>query len=151
VNTDNREVLQADAEGKWLWSLGKDQRMLFLACLAHQLTVVGRNSYQVQTEELDQPRQLRKTNEILHRVTACLRDAVSGVESSGFVESMGARVLEPADEELRGLTHGRGRQSKSGSWVRRRPKAGRDLSERSQSQFGQMPTVPADRCREFQF
>jgi hypothetical protein len=105
VNTDNREVLQADAEGKWLWSLGKDQRMLFLACLAHQLTVVGRNSYQVQTEELDQPRQLRKTNEILHRVTACLRDAVSGVESSGFVESMGARVLEPADEELRGLTH----------------------------------------------
>jgi hypothetical protein len=98
-------MLQANAEGRWLWSLQRDQRMLFLARLAHELTVVGRNSYRVQTEELDQPCQLRMANEILHRVTACLRDALTGPESSGFVESMGAWVLEPADEELKGLTH----------------------------------------------
>jgi hypothetical protein len=79
--------------------------MLFLSRLAHELTVVGRNSYQIQTEDLEHPRQLRETNEILHRVTACLRDALMGTESSGFVESMGSRVLEPADEELVRLTH----------------------------------------------
>lgn len=99
------EELLPDAEGRWLWSLEKDQRMLFLARLAHELTVVGRNSYQIQTEEVDQPGQLRRTNEILHRVTACLRDALMCAESRSFVESMGARVLEPADEELKGLTN----------------------------------------------
>jgi hypothetical protein len=99
------EMLQANAEGRWVWSLEREQRKLFLARLAHELTVVGRNSYQVKTEELDQPRQLRETNEILHRVTACLRDALMGSESSEFVESIGARVLEPADEELKALTH----------------------------------------------
>jgi cell division ATPase FtsA len=99
------EMLQANEEGRWLWSLERDQRTLFLALLAHELTVVGRNSYQVQTEELDQPRQLRRTNEILHRVTACLREALIGAESGGFVESIGVRVLEPGDEELKGLTN----------------------------------------------
>jgi hypothetical protein len=76
-----------------------------LGLLANNLTVVGRNSYQVQTEDLDQPRQLRRTNEILNRVTSCLRDALIGSESSGFVESMGPLVLEPSDDELLQLTH----------------------------------------------
>ena len=98
-------MLQAIAEGTWLWSLQRGQRAVFLSILAHNLTVVGRNSYQVQTEDLDQPRQLRLTNEILHRVTSCLRDALIGSESSGFVESMGPRVLEPSDNELLPLTH----------------------------------------------
>jgi len=99
------EPLQAISEGTWLWALGRDQRTLFLGLLANNLTVVGRNSYRAQTEELDQPRQLRMTNEILNRVTSCLRDALTGSESSGFVESMGPRVLEPQDHELSQLTH----------------------------------------------
>lgn len=93
-------MLRTSDEFHWLWSLDAGQRTLFLARLAHCLTVVGRNSYRVQSLELDQPRQLRETNEMLHRVTAGLGDALQGNESSGFVESLAARVLEPEDAEL---------------------------------------------------
>jgi len=48
-------------------------KTLFLATLMHELTIAGRNSYRVQSEELDKPSQLRKVNEIQHRVAACLR------------------------------------------------------------------------------
>jgi hypothetical protein len=93
-------MLQTGEESQWLWTLDRDRRTLFLAQLAHELTIVGRNSYRVQSEDLDQPRQLRETNEILHRVTACLKDALQDSESGGFVESLGAIVLGTPDAEL---------------------------------------------------
>lgn len=64
-------------EAEWLISLDKKTKAVFLATLMHALTIAGRNSYRVQTEELDKPSQLRIINEVQHHVSACLRDMLS--------------------------------------------------------------------------
>lgn len=56
-----------NTEGQWFASLGSDDRKLFLAVLAHELTVAGRDSYRPGTDDLIKPQLLRKVNEVLHR------------------------------------------------------------------------------------
>ncbi|MCP5158615.1 MAG: hypothetical protein H6975_04235 [Gammaproteobacteria bacterium] len=92
-----------DAEGRWLVSLETHSKTLFLATLMHELTIVGRNSYRVRSEELEKPLQLRKVNETQHRVAACLRQLLSGQANESFQESIAAWVLEQQDTELQGL------------------------------------------------
>ena len=92
-----------EAEGEWLVAQGEKGKALFLATLIHAITIVGRNSYQPQTEELEKPSQLRNINEIQHRVAACLRQILSGQANEGFERSMAAWVLAQQDTELRDL------------------------------------------------
>lgn len=84
-------------------SLELHSKTLFLATLMHELTIVGRNSYRVQSEELDKPSQLRKINEVQHRVAACLCQILAGKADEGFQESIASWVLEQQDDELQGL------------------------------------------------
>ena len=93
-----------NAEGQWLASLRSDDRKLFLAVLAHQLTVAGRDSYRPGTHDLNKPRLLRQVNEVLHRVTAWLRSELSKPASREFCEALGQIVLDPSDSELVQLT-----------------------------------------------
>ncbi|MBK8507234.1 MAG: hypothetical protein IPL51_00870 [Candidatus Competibacteraceae bacterium] len=96
-------ICAIEAEGRWLVLLETRSKTLFLATLMHELTIAGRNSYRVQSEELDKPSQLRKVNEIQHRVAACLRQILSGEDNESFQESIAAWVLEQQDSELQGL------------------------------------------------
>src|SRR5438128_711453 len=90
----------AEQEGRWLASLQEQRKLLFLSKLGHELTIVGRNSYGPQTEELDKPAQLRKINEVQHRVLACLSQLIGGKCESGFQESIATLVLRQTDPEL---------------------------------------------------
>lgn len=92
-----------EAEGRWLVSLETHSKALFLATLMHELTIVGRNSYGVQNEELEKPSQLRKVNEIQHHVAACLLQVLSGQANESFQHSIAAGVLEQQDTELKRL------------------------------------------------
>lgn len=92
-----------EAEGSWLVSQNERSKAIFLATLMHAITIVGRNSYRAQTEELEKPSQLRKVNEIQHRVAACLRQLLSGQANESFERSIAAWVLEQQDTELRDL------------------------------------------------
>ena len=97
-------MLNSDAEGRWLSSLQGRKRALFLAILAHELTVGGREAYEAGTEAQDKPGLLRSVNEIQHRVTACLRGELRDAGKMDFVEALGRIVLEQPDPDLAGLT-----------------------------------------------
>lgn len=58
--------------------LSHTARTLLLARIAHLLTVSARGTYEVGTENILKPSLLRSYNELLHRVTAALRDHVNG-------------------------------------------------------------------------
>jgi hypothetical protein len=94
-------MLLPDAEGQWLASLRSDDRKLFLTCLAHQLTVAGRDSYRPGMNELDNPPLLRSMNEVLHRVTAWLRSELSGSSTPEFCGALAQIVLAQSE----GLAH----------------------------------------------
>jgi hypothetical protein len=92
-----------EAEGEWLVSQEEKTKAVFLATLAHAITIAGRNSYTVQSEELDKPSQLRKINEIQHRVLSCLREVLNGQANASFQRSSAIWVLEQPDKELQEL------------------------------------------------
>lgn len=96
----------AQAEGRWLVSLESRSKTVFLVTLMHELTIVGRSSYRPQSDELDKPWQLRKVNEIQHRVAACLRELLSGQGNESFQASVAAWVLDQQDTELQCLLSG---------------------------------------------
>lgn len=92
-----------EQEGLWLASLSTEQKVRFLSVLGHELTIVGRNSYKVQTEDLEKPAQLRKVNEVQHRVLACLSQLLAGNCEQSFQESIAKLVLQQTDTELKNL------------------------------------------------
>ena len=49
-----------------------EQRRRLLARFVYELTIVGRDTYVPQSEEIAAPRQLRAVNEIQHRVASAL-------------------------------------------------------------------------------
>jgi hypothetical protein len=55
-------------------SLSNAARVIFLARVAHLLTVSARGTYEVGTENILKPQLLRAYNELLHRVTGAIRD-----------------------------------------------------------------------------
>lgn len=96
-------MLNVEQEGEWLADLPEQQKFLFLSTLGHELTIVGRNSYKPQTEELEKPAQLRRVNEAQHRVLACLVQSLRGTCERGFQQSIATQVLLQEDQELRNL------------------------------------------------
>lgn len=89
-----------ETEGEWLVALDKEAKLVFLAKLAHAITVAGRNSYTLQTDLLDKPSQLRQINEIQHRVIACLVEVLRDQSSVSFQRSIAVWVLKQSDGDL---------------------------------------------------
>jgi len=72
-------------------SLSDKARLEILAGVAHELTICARDAYEVGTDEVRNPRDLRAYNELLHRVTASVVSNIAG--SKGFpLESVVERV-----------------------------------------------------------
>jgi|SRR4029077_2128707 hypothetical protein len=61
-------------------SLSRAERTAVLARIAHELTICARNTYEAGTENVLEPQVLRSYNELLHRVTAAVRDHVVGAD-----------------------------------------------------------------------
>jgi hypothetical protein len=57
-----------------------------LARLAAALTICARDTYEVGTEGVLQPRALRAYNELLHRVTGAVLDHLSGIDGYSLEE-----------------------------------------------------------------
>lgn len=72
----------------------------FLACLGHELTIAGRDSYVVQGDGLSKPELLRGINEIQHRVLACLSQLLAGVGDPSFERSIAIWVLESSNPDI---------------------------------------------------
>jgi hypothetical protein len=81
-------------------SLSHVQQTIVLARIAHELTICARDTYEAGTENVLEPQVLRSYNELLHRVTAAVKDHVVGAD--GF-------SLETILEMVRefGTRHGR--------------------------------------------
>lgn len=82
-------------------SLDANAKAQFLAALAHELTIAGRDSYVVQGEGLTMPELLRGINEIQHRVLACLSQLLSGAANTSFERSIAAWVLTSSNDKVR--------------------------------------------------
>lgn len=73
-------------------SLSIQEKITFLARLAHDLTIAARGTYIPGTDNVAKPETLRHYNEIQHRVTASLRDYIVG--SSGMPLDAVLEMLE---------------------------------------------------------
>jgi hypothetical protein len=61
-------------------SLSNDAKAVFLARLAHALTISARDTYEVGTRQVLEPEILRAYNELLHRVAGAVTDHLEGRE-----------------------------------------------------------------------
>jgi hypothetical protein len=89
-----------ELEGDWLVLLEARRKSLFLTSLAHTLTIIARDTYEAQTEEVEKPRQLRCINEVQHRLLACLRGVLAGTNVPECERSIARWVLDHSDIEL---------------------------------------------------
>ena len=80
--------------------LSPTARILFLARLAHALTVSARDTYETGTENVLRPEMLRAYNELLHRVTVAVRDHILGREGQS-VESVLSMIRAFGEEHHR--------------------------------------------------
>jgi hypothetical protein len=53
--------------------------LLMLVFLAHEMTVCARSTYEAGTDKVLEPEELRRFNEIQHRVTGAVRDHLLGL------------------------------------------------------------------------
>lgn len=99
-------------DGEWVAGLEAGAKLRFLVRLSCELTIVGRDSYEVGGEGLTNPRHLRRINEIQHRVSACLDQLLSGCCPKGFDTSIAEWVLGERDPALNSLLKYGWRQAK---------------------------------------
>jgi hypothetical protein len=59
-------------------ALSAEAQAKFLAQYAFELTIASRDTYEVGTDALTDPRRLRKFNELQHRILGHLRDLLRG-------------------------------------------------------------------------
>jgi hypothetical protein len=95
-----KKMADVAAEGEWLVSLGKDDKASFLAKLAHTITIAGRFTYTPQAEGLDKPADLRRINEVQHRVIACLVEVLGDHCSPEFQRSIAEWMLRQPHAEV---------------------------------------------------
>ena len=60
--------------------LGSSQKTILLLTYGHQLTVMARDAYEFQSPGVRNPRLLRDTNEILHRIFQALKEIEKNTE-----------------------------------------------------------------------
>jgi len=112
MNNQFQPSLMTAAESDWLLSLPQSRRVLFLTALGHALTITARDTYVPQTEEVSKPWQLRRINEIQHRVLACQYELLIGKASESFQRSIAQLVLDQPECEFRDLVEWAWRQAK---------------------------------------
>jgi hypothetical protein len=80
----------------------KDDKTRFLCRLAFELTIVARDTYIPQTEELSHPAQLRAINELQHRILGYL-NALSFDDTKRYPDDVLVAIIMEAgkDEEQR--------------------------------------------------
>jgi hypothetical protein len=105
-------MFEIDVEGDWLVSLDDKTKAVFLATLAHNITIAGRDSYTVQAEGLDRPADLKRINEIQHRVVACLQGRLINKTSVEIQRSIARWVLLQSEVNLLELMSWAWRDSK---------------------------------------
>src|SRR5439155_118255 len=59
-------------------ALGSDGKACFLALLAHELTIVARDTYEVEGDSLSDPSRMRAINEVQHRLLGFLVALLTG-------------------------------------------------------------------------
>ena len=72
-----------------------------LARLAHELTIVARDTYEVSSPDLRSPHRLRCLNEVQHRVTSHLLALLTGDPGRYPDEVLVSIILDQDDPELR--------------------------------------------------
>ena len=71
----------------------------FLLHLAHLLTIIARDTYEVGQEGLTKPAQLRRINEVQHRVTSFLV-ALMKQDGHGYPDDVLVRIILEHPEDL---------------------------------------------------
>ncbi len=82
-------------------ALSLDEKAEFLALLAHELTIVARDAYEVGEEGLTHPSRMRAVNEVQHRLTAFLAALLRG-DPRRYPDDILVRILleQPQDAVL---------------------------------------------------
>jgi hypothetical protein len=84
-----------------LRSLPSPLQIEALVRLAHELTIVGRDSYDASSLELRHPQRLRSLNEVQHRVTSHVLALLAADPGRYPDEVLVSIILEQDDPELR--------------------------------------------------
>lgn len=103
MNSQPQLSVMTAVESDWLLSLPPSRRVLFLAALGHALTITARDTYIPQTEDLSKPRQLRRINEVQHRILACQYELLTGKASESFQRSIAQLIFDHPEREFRDL------------------------------------------------
>jgi len=103
MNSQLQPSIVTAVESDWLLSLPSNRRVLFLAALGHALTIAARDTYVPQTEEVLRPQQLRRINEVQHRVLACQYEILTGKASESFQRSIAQLIFEQPEREFHDL------------------------------------------------
>ena len=79
-------------------SMSQNQRVRWLSCLMYFVSMFARDTYSVGTEGLDKPEDLRKYNELIHRIAAhqlnTTDDNARGVPDEDFFSGIAAATAE---------------------------------------------------------
>jgi hypothetical protein len=75
-------------------------RIEILAGFGHEVTVIARGTYVAGTEEVADPPQLRRANELLHRVLACIGAIARGRRELEFEQSLASKYWEISREHF---------------------------------------------------
>jgi hypothetical protein len=78
-------------------SLSHTNKLLWLARIAHYITVSARSTYVPGTEDIKEPKVLRAYNELLHRVTSSLTHHIKGEDDKFPIDAVLATMQEFAD------------------------------------------------------
>lgn len=84
-------------------ALTVEEQLLVLAAYAHELTILARDGYEAATEQLSDPRLVRRVNEVQHRVTSAIYSRLKRSEErypdevlvdivAGGEDSLGSRL-----------------------------------------------------------
>ncbi len=82
-------------------ALSSEEKAKFLALLAHELTIIARDTYEAGEEGLTCPGRMRAVNEVQHRLTAFLA-ALSRGDARRYPDDILIRILleQPQDAVL---------------------------------------------------
>jgi hypothetical protein len=95
--------MKATAAAQRFFDMSEKEKICFLSRLGWELTMVGRDAYAPQTEELTHPARLRAINEIQHRIFSHLY-SMSSHDTQRYPDDVLVAILleESPDRVLKG-------------------------------------------------
>jgi hypothetical protein len=91
---------QPDEASKWYLALSSEDRVKFLAALAHNLTIAGRCFFNALAPEKSDVLRARQINELVHKVTGVLYELHAGRHDSSAA-GVAKYLLEQPDSVVR--------------------------------------------------